>query len=192
MVIYMHMDKLTAIAEYNGYNILLLEIDSSNHLSVLGEIEEAVTNYGLIMTSLDKIVEDQKILVKNHWFLIRMFSLISFASAIISLVCYSIVSISSQRRDFVMMRALGAKQSFIWKILVFRTFFLISVAGLVGIPIGLVFVFHFFISDPVVSLEAFITITILFFVLFVVLGISSLASTLIVTKSSKETVLKTI
>jgi ABC-type antimicrobial peptide transport system permease subunit len=106
--------------------------------------------------------------------LLLSISLLSFVSAIISLVSYTMFSVTSQQRDLAIMRALGAKPNMVLKIVFFETFLLVLAGVLFGVPASLFIVFTFLLPEPVVTVNTVLTIVGLMSTLMIALCLSSL------------------
>ena len=174
MVVYMPYEGLSSIVHHSGYNILLVQVEHSNRSSILQGIEAVISNSGLIMVDLDQSLNRQITFISQIWSLLLSLSLLSFISAVTSLMGFLMLSVSGQQRDLGIMRALGTKPGTILKILLFQTFLLVLPGALFGLPIGLAFVLIFLIPELVISQNAIVAITILLSVLIAALCLASL------------------
>jgi len=87
---------------------------------------------------------------------------------------YLMLSISGQQRDFAVMRALGAKPETVSKLVLLETTILVLAGGAIGLPIGTIVVFWFFIPEPVISATATLAIVGVLSVLLGALCVSTL------------------
>ena len=177
MVIYVSFDRLSAIAGYDAYNLLLLQVDpthSSSSSRVLDRVEAVVSESGLTVLDLSEALGRIRAYVNHIWSLMLSLSLFSFLNAILSLIGYLTLSISGQQRDFGIMRALGAKPGTVMKLVLFETLLLVLAAGSIGLPVGITIVLFFFIPEPVVSPTATLSIVALLSILSSALCLSSL------------------
>ncbi len=160
MVVYVSFDRLSVIVDYTGPNILLLQTASSSFTSrsrVLDEIETAISGTGLVMLDLNVILDRYTVFLNYLWSLLLSLSLFCFVNAISSLGGYLMLSISGQQRDLGIMRALGARPRTIVKFVLLQTLLLVSASGLIGVSVGMVVVFWFFIPEAVMSQRAILT-----------------------------------
>ncbi len=160
LVVYVPFDRLSSITQHDAYNILLVQVDPSYPLSrsrVLSDIEAIISGTGLTVRDLSVAVDGQKAFLNHLWSLLLSLSLFCFVNAVSSLAGYLMLSMSSQQRDLGIMRALGAKPRTITGLALFETALLVLVSGMIGLPIGTVIVFWFFIPEAVVSQRAILT-----------------------------------
>jgi ABC-type antimicrobial peptide transport system permease subunit len=169
MVVYVPYEGLNNSVHCSGYNILLVQVDPSNRTGALEGIEDAISGSGLVLVDLSQSLNKQMGFVSQIWSMLLSLSLLSFISAVTSLMGFLMLSVSAQQRDLGIMRALGTKPGTILKIILFQTFLLVIAGALFGVPIGLLAVLIFLIPEPVISQNA---------VLAIVLLISGLTATL--------------
>ncbi len=175
-VVYMSFSRLSQMCDHAGYNLLLLQVASSpsSRSEVISEIENRVSGTRLVVRDLNGALGMQKAFLSRLWSLLLSLSLLSFVNAVLSLMGYLALSISAQGRDFGIMRALGTKPASVMKVILLETFLLVSAGAAVGLPIGLVVAFWFFIPESIVSLTAASTIAVLLSVLIAALCLTSL------------------
>jgi ABC-type antimicrobial peptide transport system permease subunit len=185
-VVYVSFSRLSKIVNHAGYNVLLLKIDSdpSKHSQIINEIGTSLSGTGLTMLELDKVLDGQKAFLSNVWALLLSLSLFSFVNAVLSLTGYLMLSISAQRRDFGIMRALGTKPKTVTKVILFETFLLVLAGGAIGLPVGITAAFWFFIPEAIISQTATMTIAVLLSALMAALCLSSLYPARRITKTS--------
>jgi ABC-type antimicrobial peptide transport system permease subunit len=174
MVVYVPYEGLSSVVHYSGYNILLVEVEPSNRLATLERIGDAISGSGLTMIDLNQSLNKQMAYLTQIWSLLLSLSLLSFVSAVTSLVGFLMLSVSGQQRDLGIMRALGAKPRTVLKIVLFQTFLLILAGALFGFPIGLLVVLTFLIPDTVITQNAIVAIASLLSILFGTLCLASL------------------
>jgi ABC-type antimicrobial peptide transport system permease subunit len=174
MVVYMPYEGLSSVVHHSGYNVLLVQVESSNRSGTLERIEEALSGSGLVMVDLNQSLNKQLVYIRQIWTLLLSISLLSFISAVTSLVGFLMLSVSGQQRDLGIMRALGAKPGTMFRILLFQTFLLVFASALFGLPTGLLVILIFFIPDAVISLNTIVVTILLISVLFTALCLASL------------------
>jgi ABC-type antimicrobial peptide transport system permease subunit len=174
MVVYVPYEGLSSLVHSLGYNILLVQVEPSNRSETLERIEGAISGSGLILVDLNQSLNKQVGLISQIWSLLLSLSLLSFISAVTSLVGFLTLSMSGQQRDLGIMRALGAKPRTVLMIVLFQTFLLVLVGALFGLPAGLAVVLLFLIPEPVISLNAVVIIVLLISGLIFALCLASL------------------
>lgn len=161
VVVYMSYEKLCSLVNCSGYNVILVQVEPSSRSETLQRIRDSVSGFGLVVVDLGLSLDRQLSYVGQVWSLLLSLSLLSFINAATSLVGFLMLSVSSQQRDFSVMRALGARSKTVLKTVLFQTFLLVSAGALFGFPIGLAFVLFFLIPEPVVSLNTVVAMVLL-------------------------------
>jgi ABC-type antimicrobial peptide transport system permease subunit len=174
MVVYVPYEGLFSVVHHVGYNVLLVQVESSNRSGTLERIEDALSGSGLIMVDLNQSLNRQLAYVRQIWTLLLSISLLSFVSAVTSLVGFLMLSVSGQQKDLGIMRALGAKPGTMFRILLLQTFLLVLASALFGLPTGLLVILIFFIPDAVISMNTIIVTTALISVLIAAMCLASL------------------
>lgn len=177
MVVYMHLDRLSSLLGHEGCNALLIQVDTSDSLArsgVLADLSALISRPGLTLVDLNVSLDVHKAFLNRLWSLLLSLSLFSFANAVFSLMGYLMLSISGQQRDFAVMRALGAKPETVSKLVLLETTILVLAGGAIGLPIGTIVVFWFFIPEPVISATATLAIVGVLSVLLGALCVSTL------------------
>ncbi len=188
-VVYMPLETLYKDLGQHGYNLLFLQVDASENLQVLAQIENEASAENLKVVELDTILDKHVNFLNNIWSLVMLLPLFSLATAAISLLSYLMLSISGQQHEFGIMRALGAKPRSIMKIVFSQASIIILVSGAIGISVGLFLTFRFLIPDPVISRSTFISVSAWLLAILGLLCVSSLYPAL---KAVKKTVVDAI
>jgi ABC-type antimicrobial peptide transport system permease subunit len=174
MVVYMPYDRLTSAVQHGGFNLILLKVDPDSHMATLQQVESVLSGSGLVMLDLTEALARQRAFVGYIWTLLLYLSLLSFVSAVVSLVGYTMLAIAGQQGDLAIMRALGARPKMVLAVVLFETFLLVLAGAVIGLPAGLIIVFTFFLREPVITASAALTIVGLMSTLMIVLCLSSL------------------
>jgi ABC-type antimicrobial peptide transport system permease subunit len=188
-VVYMPLKTLYRDMGQHGYNLLLLQVDASDRLQVLAQIEKLAADENLKVVELDAILDKHVDFLDSIWSLVMLLPLFSLATAAISLLSYLMLSVSGQQREFGVMRALGAKPGSIMKIVFSQAAIIILVSGAIGISAGLFLTFRFLIPDPVLSQATLISVSA---GLLAVLGLLCVCSLYPALKAVKKTVVDAI
>jgi ABC-type antimicrobial peptide transport system permease subunit len=188
-VVYMPLETLYKDIGQHGYNLIFLQVDASENLQVLTQIENEALSENLSVVELDAIRDKHTNFLSNIWSLVMFLPLFSLATAAISLLSYLMLSISGQQHEFGIMRALGAKPRSIMKIVFSQALIIILVSGAIGISFGLFITFRFLIPDPVISQTSLISVSAWLLAIIWLLCVSSLYPAL---KAVKKTVVDAI
>ncbi len=188
-VVYLPLETLYKAIGEAGYNIVLLQIESSEKHEILSQIKNETSAEKLKVVELNTILDKHVSYLSNIWSLVMLLPFFSLATASIALLSYLMLSISSQQHEFGIMRALGAKPRTIIKIVFSQALLIILVSGAIGISAGLFITFEFLIHDPVISQSSQISLSVLLLTILGLLCVSSLYPAL---KAVKKTVVQAI
>jgi len=184
-VTYVPIKTMQELIPQSGCNLLFLKIDPSKRVEILSEINAM----GLSVLELNDILNEHIVFLDKTWSLIMFLPLLSLATATVCLVAYMMLLITGQKRDFGIMRALGAKPKTVIKIVLIEILIVLAVSASIGIFGGLLIVLEFLIPDPILSLNTFVSILAWLASALFFLGLASLYPAL---KIMKEPILKTI
>jgi ABC-type antimicrobial peptide transport system permease subunit len=150
-VIYAPIPTLSSLHGEHGYNLLLLQIDSRSRPETLSRIEAKINETDLVFLDLTTILDSHIRFLDYTWSMVLPLSLSSLINAVFCLSGYMALALMSQRRDLGIMRALGAKPSNMIKMLFSQSLMLVIISGMVGVSLGLVVTFTFFIPEATIS-----------------------------------------
>jgi len=184
-VVYVPIKTMLELVPQSGCNLLFLKIDPLKRAEVISEISAME----LSVLELNDILNEHMVFLDKVWSLIMFLPLLSLATAALCLVAYIMLLVTGQKRDFGIMRALGAKTKTVIKIVLIEILTVLAVSAFVGILGGLFIVLEFLIPEPVFSLNIFLFLTGLLASALVFLALVSLYPAL---KIVKESILKTI
>ena len=187
-VIYVPLKALRSISGQNEPNLLLLQIDPSELSHTVTRIREEIEGTGLDMVELDEVLQKHLSFLNTGWSLVALAPLFSLAAAVLCLSGYMTLLISTQRRDLVIMKAIGVKLQGITKIVLVQALIIVLVSGAVGLSAGLLISF-FLLPEPVISVASIVTIFLSFFLALAFLAICSLYPTV---RTVKKSVIKAI
>ncbi len=150
-VIYAPISTLSSLHGEHGYNLLLLQIDSRSRPETLSRIEAKINETDLVFLDLTTILDSHIRFLDYTWSIALPLSLSSLLNAVFCLLGYMALALMSQRRDLGIMRALGAKPRTMIKMLFSQSLMLVIISGAVGVSLGLVVTFAFFIPEATIS-----------------------------------------
>jgi ABC-type antimicrobial peptide transport system permease subunit len=185
-VVYVPIKIMPEIVLQSGCNLLFLKINQSRRIEILSEIENST---GLSVLELNSLLNEQLVFLDKVWSPIMFLPLLSLATAALCLVAYMMLLIAGQKRDFGIMRALGAKPKTVIKIVLIEILIVLAISASIGIFGGLLIVLEFLIPDPVFSLNTILSIAAWLTSALVFLSLASLYPAL---KIVKEPLLKAI
>ena len=188
-VVYMNINELSNELDLEGYNILFLKIDPFYGAQILLDLDQVVNKYNLKIVELNSVLYEQISFLNGLWTLVMILPFFSLIAGVIILFGYLMLSISDQKRDFGIMRILGAKKGKIMKIVFYEALIIILLSGLLGIASGLFISFNFLIPEPVFSLQTIFNFIGVLLLLFLVLSVSTIYPAV---KTIKKSVISSI
>lgn len=184
-VVYVPLKVLSKLVNQTTCNVLLLEINPSNRSHVLIEIEKEISGTDLAVSELNGILGKHLNFLNLLWSSVMLLPLFSLVAATICLLSYMMLTITSQQREFSIMRAIGAKPKAVVKMIFAQALIVTLVSGGIGIFVGFFITFVFLIPEPVISYSTVISIV---GWLLIVLGFLSLSSLYPAIKTMKKSV----
>lgn len=155
-VTYVPMKTLSEALGNKSCNIVLLKVGSASYQSTLTRVQEALSGTRFEMAELNPVLKGALNFVNNSWSPGIAVDFSSTTVAVLCLVSFVMLSVARQRREFGIVRTLGAKPRTILKMVFVETFLIVLVGNVFGIPIGLTVTFLFLIPEPVLSAQAII------------------------------------
>ncbi|NHJ13255.1 MAG: ABC transporter permease [Candidatus Thorarchaeota archaeon] len=143
---YARMQDLFPIS---GPNLLLLQLYDYDQSS-MNSLEAMVSDYGMEIFSQQAVVEENLRVVGSFWSLLQPLPLIALFSAFLSLMNYLLVSVFGRFRDYVIMRSIGAKPSFIAKTMIAEGVSIGLQAGFPGVLFATIFSIFFLVPEAAV------------------------------------------
>lgn len=184
-VVYIPIKNMPELVQQSGCNLLFLKIDPSKRAEIISEINAM----GLNALELNDILNEHIVFLDKTWSLIMFLPLLSLATAALCLVAYMMLLITGQKRDFGIMRALGAKPKTVIKIVLTEILIVLAVSASIGVSGGILIVLEFLIPDPIFSFNTFVSILTWLASTLFFLGLASIYPAL---KIVKEPILKAI
>lgn len=153
-VTYVPLKSLQNITGISKPNIVMVKIDASaNRADILDQIRAEIGN----INSEFEIFELNKILNKNLGFLgyiwstVMFLPLFSLVAASLCLIGYVMLTITEQRQEFGVLRAIGAKPKTVVKIVSGQSFIVLLSSYAAGIAIGIILTLLILIPEPLVT-----------------------------------------
>jgi len=117
MMALMDMSILQSYAGVTGSNLALVQLDYYDE-SVITQIENLADTYGFDIFRQETVLEENIAAVHAIWILLNPLALMALVSAFLGLLNYLLVSVFGRLRDYIIMRSIGAKPSFIAKVMI--------------------------------------------------------------------------
>jgi ABC-type antimicrobial peptide transport system permease subunit len=117
MMALMNLATLQGDYGVTGYNLLLVQVQSYNDI-VINQIQELAQNYGLSIFRQQSVLNENLAAIHSIWILLNPLAMMALISSFLALMNYLLVSIFGRLRDYVIMQSIGAKPSFIAKMMI--------------------------------------------------------------------------
>jgi ABC-type antimicrobial peptide transport system permease subunit len=112
MVAMISFSEMQEIWDVSGSNLFLMQLDEYDS-TILSQIEDIASDYGFAVHHQQETLKGNIDYIAGLWNLLHPLAIMALASAFLSLVNYLLVSIFGRLKDYIIMRSVGAKPSFI-------------------------------------------------------------------------------
>ncbi|MHA1863200.1 MAG: FtsX-like permease family protein [Candidatus Thorarchaeota archaeon] len=117
MMAIMDQSTLETYSGATGNNLALVQIDSYDE-SVISEIESIAQSFGFDIFRQQNVLDENIQIIHSIWILLNPLALMAMVSAFLGLLNYLLVSVFGRLRDYIVMRSIGAKPSFIARVMI--------------------------------------------------------------------------
>jgi putative ABC transport system permease protein len=187
--VYMLHSVLNTLLGFNGSNILLIKCDPSSYSETLTLVQNDVAKYGLSAFSMGPVVQSLNNFVNLTWLVALIPVILLLSTLVMGVVSYMNLAFETSRRDFGIMRGIGASPKYIGRTILRQGIIVSTWPGISGIIIGLTVAVYFFIPAAVVTpLLMLISITLLMLLLF----FSSFVASILSSRVSKKPAIQII
>ncbi len=153
-VTYVPLENLQTITGVSKPNIVLVKINPSvNRTAVLDCIQAEVKslNSDFDVLDLNEVLDKNLSFLGYIWSTIMFLPLISLFSASLCLIAYVMLTITEQRQEFGVLRALGANPKTIVKIVSGQSLVVLLLSCAAGIAFGIMVTLLILVPEPVVT-----------------------------------------
>jgi putative ABC transport system permease protein len=153
-VTYVRLEDLQNITGVSEANVIMVKIDpSANRSMVLNQINATVrsVNPDFEVTELDTVLDKDLGFIGYIWSTLMFLPLLSLFAASLCLIGYISLTISEQRQEYGVLRALGAKPSTILKIVATQSLVLSLGSFAAGVAFGIIITLLILVPEPVVT-----------------------------------------
>jgi len=153
-VTYVRLEDLQNITGVSATNVIMVKIDpSANGSMVLNQINATVksVNPDFEATELNTVLDKDLGFIGYIWSTLMFLPLLSLFAASLCLIGYVSLTISEQRQEYGVLRALGAKPSTILKIVATQSLVVSLGSFAAGIGFGIIITLLILVPEPVVT-----------------------------------------
>jgi len=117
MLAFMDQSILQGVVGVTGNNLALVQLDYYDE-AVISAIETLAQSYGLDIYRQQPVLDANIEVIQTIWILLNPLAIMALVSAFLGLMNYLLVSVFGRLRDYVIMRSIGAKPSFIARVMI--------------------------------------------------------------------------
>lgn len=153
-VTYVRLKDLQDITGISKTNIIMVKIDpSANRSQVLNQINFTVKslNPAFDVTELNEVLDKNLSFIGSLWSTVMFLPLLSLFAASLCLIGYVSLTISEQRQEYGILRALGAKPSTIVKMVATQSLVVSLGSFAAGVAFGIIITLLILVPEPVVT-----------------------------------------
>jgi hypothetical protein len=158
-----------------GPNLALVQIDEYDE-AVISQVEQLADSYGFDIYRQQELLTENLSSIRAVWSLLNPLVIMALLSAFLGLMNYLLVSVFGRLRDYVIMRSIGAKPSFIATTMIAEGLDVGIKAALPALAASAILSIYFLIPEAAVSSIAFLPLSLVsvFFAILVVIVIAAI------------------
>ena len=149
-ILYTPIQFLQTTFGTNGTNIMLVKAD--NDPATFSRIEQFTSQNGLAVASEDPILAANLGFLDNTWSYVLLLPILTLALSSGILLSYLTTNYSKRFNDYVVLKVLGAKSWYTFKLLLWEGWGILAICMVIAIPLGFVFSTIFLV--PVAQAQA--------------------------------------
>lgn len=159
MMAIMDQSILQSFFGVTGSNLALVQVDYYDE-AIISEIENLAQNYGFDIYRQQDILDENIQIIHSIWFLLNPLALMALVSAFLGLLNYLLVSVFGRLRDYIIMRSIGAKPSFMAKVMIAEGLDVGVRAGLPALFVSALLSIYILIPEAAVPTMAYLPISV--------------------------------
>ncbi|MCF2136035.1 MAG: ABC transporter permease [Candidatus Thorarchaeota archaeon] len=136
LVALMDLETMKSLWKVSLPNLVLVQLDYYTN-DTIAQIAQVAQNYGLQVFAQQYLLDSNIATLNAIWYLLQPLSVMALLSAFVALMNYLLVSVFSRFRDYVIMRSIGAKPSFLAKTIIAEGLSTGFTAGIPGIFVAI-------------------------------------------------------
>lgn len=149
MVAYMDLSEMQQIWGVSSANLLLVQLDEYSDRNI-ERIEQLANEHNLSIYLQDDVLEANLDSIAAIWSLLQPLPVMALISAFLSLMNYLLISVFGRFRDYIIMRSVGARPSFIAKTMMAEGVNIGLKAGFPGVLVATLFSIYFLVPEAAV------------------------------------------
>ena len=149
MVAYMDRSEMQEAWGVTGVNLLLIQLEEYDP-GYIERIRQLSSEYNLSIYLQEEVLEENLESIAAIWSLLQPLPVMALISAFLSLMNYLLISVFGRFRDYIIMRSVGARPSFIAKTMMAEGVDIGLKAGFPGVLIATLFSIYFLVPEAAV------------------------------------------
>jgi ABC-type antimicrobial peptide transport system permease subunit len=152
------LDEMMTLWGVSGGNLLLVQVSEYSN-SVISQIETLANQYGFSIYRQQDVLDHNLNIINAYWGLIQPLPVMALIAAFLNLMYYLLISIFGRFHDYVIMRSIGAKPSFIAKTMMAEGVDIGLKAGIPAIIVSSIFSIFFLVPEATLPSISYLPVT---------------------------------
>ncbi|MHA2601809.1 MAG: FtsX-like permease family protein [Candidatus Thorarchaeota archaeon SMTZ1-83] len=148
-VAFLNLELMQDLFGVSGVNLALFQLEEYDP-STIAQIETLAHAEGFEIFLQQDLLEENLDTIGAFWLLIQPLPIMALISAFLSLMNYLLVSVFGRLRDYIIMKSIGAKPSFIAKTIIAEGVDIGMKSGIPAVFVATVFSIYFLIPEAAV------------------------------------------
>ena len=170
MMAIMDLSLLQSYWGVSGTNLVLVQLEEYED-ALISQIDALAESYGLAIFRQQDVLELNLQIIDAIWALLMPLAIVTLLSAFLSLLNYLLVSVFGRLRDYVIMQSIGAKPSFLAKVMIAEGLDVGLRAGIPALIVSTLLSIYSLIPEAAVSSLAYLPVSIISVLLTMVIVI---------------------
>ncbi len=160
MMALMDLSQLQSAYGVSGTNLLLVQLEEYDD-SIISQIDILAEGYGLDTFRQQDVLEGNLVTIDAIWALLNPIAIVTLLSAFLSLMNYLLVSVFGRLRDYIIMKSIGAKPSFLAKVMIAEGLDVGLRAGIPALIVSTVLSIYALIPEAAVPSLAYLPVSVI-------------------------------
>ena len=160
MMALMDLTQLQSYVGVSGTNLALVQLEEYDD-SIILQIDALAESYGFDIFRQQDVLENNLQAISAIWALLNPLAIVTLLSAFLSLMNYLLVSVFGRLRDYIIMRSIGAKPSFLAKVMIAEGLEVGLRAGIPALIVATLLSIYSLIPEAAVSSLAYLPVSII-------------------------------
>jgi hypothetical protein len=172
-VLYMPVQSIQNALHVNGYNVLLVNYNQDPR--VLAVLTQLANTNGLIVGYTESILNPDLALLNNTWSYLLILPFLTLALTGGILLSYLTTNFSRKFNDYIILKTLGAKTSYRFKLLFWESWGPLIISMIIAIPLAIIISYFFILPEATISIFNIVVAATLPVILLTIIAILSVS-----------------